>query len=272
MNCVRFGWATDAHYSDKTEEKGRFFRESLAKMAEFVNHMNQEDVDFIITSGDIADHRPDGNEESAMKDLQDIETVLRKFNGPLYHVLGNHDLDGLLKKQYLQVIMNTDIPENRTYYSFDHSGVHFIVLDANYFADGLDHGQGNAHWTDVHLPEIELQWLAKDLNSSPLPVIVFVHQQLDTEGKHSVNNAAEVREILQSHKNLLAVFQGHKHDGDFNEIAGIHYYTLKAMVEGSGGINSSYAIVTIENDYSIQIQGFYNAQSMHLKRSRNPAL
>ena len=40
--------------------------------------------------------------------------------------------------------------------------------------------------------------------------------------------------ILHASGKVLAVFQGHHHSGSYSNIAGIHYYTLKALVEGSG--------------------------------------
>jgi alkaline phosphatase len=71
-------------------------------------------------------------------------------------------------------------------------------------------------------------------------VIVFVHQQLDCEGDLCVNNAGEVRQVLKRSRKKLAVFQGHNHSGHYSRLNGIHYYTLKAMVEGSGSHNNAY--------------------------------
>lgn len=39
----------------------------------------------------------------------------------------------------------------------------------------------------------------------------------------------------------------------------IHYYTLKAMVEGSGEANNSYAIVEVRADNSLTVTGYRNA-------------
>ncbi len=79
-----------------------------------------------------------------------------------------------------------------------------------------------------------------------------------------VNNAADIRQILEQSDKVAAVFQGHHHEGSYSYIEGIHYYTLKAMVEGPGEENNSYAIVEILPDTSITITGYRKAVSKQL--------
>ena len=55
---------------------------------------------------------------------------------------------------------------------------------------------------------------------------------------------------------MLAVFQGHSHKSDYKEIAGIHYCTLVAMVEGSGAENNGYAMMDIRPDGTIRVTGY----------------
>jgi hypothetical protein len=79
-----------------------------------------------------------------------------------------------------------------------------------------------------------------------------------------VKNAAQVRQILKASGKVLAVFQGHHHSGSYNSIEGIHYYTLKATVEGRGSENNSYAIVEVNPDGSITVTGYRKAESKEL--------
>jgi alkaline phosphatase len=79
-----------------------------------------------------------------------------------------------------------------------------------------------------------------------------------------VNNAAEIRQILEQSGKVTAVFQGHHHEGSYSYIEGIHYYTLKAMVEGPGDENNSYAIVEILPDRSITVTGYRKAITKQL--------
>ena len=90
---------------------------------------------------------------------------------------------------------------------------------------------------------------------------------LDGEGPVFVKNAAEVRRILQASNRVLAVFQGHDHDGDYRLLDGIPYYTLKAVVEGHGPDNNSYAIVEVQPDRSLTVTGYRKASSMRLSHA-----
>ena len=179
-------------------------------------------------------------------------------------MLGNHDQDSLSKTQFLTNIENTSINPTLSYYSFDSNGAHFVVLDANYKSDGTDYDHGNFDWTDANIPPAELQWLRRDLAASRGAVIVLVHQLLDGTGSHYVKNAAEVRQILEQSGRVLAVFQGHRHEGYYSLIEGIHYYTLKAVVEGPGPENNSYAVVEVRPDMSITVTVYRKAVGKQL--------
>jgi len=264
---LRFGIVTDPHYADLDHRGNRYYRESAAKMTECVTLMNEKKVDFLIELGDFKDQAQPPTENSTLAYLRTIERVFQKFNGGNYHVLGNHDVDSISKGQFLAIAANTNIPCESHYYSFDLKGVHFVVLDANYRADGLDYDSGNFTWTDANLPKAELAWLQRDLASTSKPVIAFVHQQLDGKGSHYVKNAAAVRLILQKHQRVLAVFQGHNHAGHYSHIEGIHYYTLKAMVEGPGEKNNSYAIVEIHDNHDITVTGYHKAIRKTLEKA-----
>ena len=65
-----------------------------------------------------------------------------------------------------------------------------------------------------------------------------------------------MREILQQSGKVIAVFQGHKHEGDYNKIEDIHYYTLKGMIEGPAPDSSAYAIVEIKPSREIIVTGY----------------
>ena len=71
-----------------------------------------------------------------------------------------------------------------------------------------------------------------------------------------MKNNADVRKVFESSGKVLAVFQGHSHKNDLNEIGGIHYCTLVAMVEGSGAANSGYSMMSLAGDGTIAIEGF----------------
>lgn len=261
QKSLRFGIVTDSHYADTDMRDNRYYRESTDKMSECVDLMNDQRVDFLIELGDFKDQDEPAVEERTISHLQTIEQVFQKFNGPKYHVLGNHDVDSISKEQFLKNITNTKIKTKSTYYSFDCKGIHFIVLDANFLADGTPYEHGNFAWNNTFIPQTELDWLARDLDETKSPSIVFCHQQLGGNSGTCVRNAQEVRNILEKSGKVLASFDGHRHNGGYSYIEGIHYYTLKAVVDGSGKKNNAYAVVEILPDKNITVTGYYKAES-----------
>jgi alkaline phosphatase len=243
---VRFGLVTDSHYADIDTSGSRYYRDSIAKLTEAVNLFNSQGVDFIVETGDFKD-----------------QGIYQQFNGPTYHVLGNHDMDAISKTQFLTNITNTGIASDRSYYSVDIKGVHFVFLDANYNADGSDYDHGNFNWTYAIIPQTELDWLQQNLAEANGPTVVFIHQLLDGVGDVYVKNAETVRSILEASGKVTAVFQGHHHSGSYNLINGIHYYTLKGMIEGPEPESNSYATVEIFSD-KIIVTGYRNAISKEM--------
>ncbi len=258
--AVRFGIVTDSHYADVPPRGNRYYRESLCKMEECVDVMNREEVDFLIELGDLKDQDKSPKEEKTLSYLRTIEGAFQEFDGPTYHVPGNHDFDSLSKEQFLSAVENTGVDEGSTYYSFDAEGLHCIVLDANFRADGTPYDHGNFGWTDANIPPEELEWLESDLGAADSPAVVFIHQQLLGHDAHTVNNADRVRSLLGASGKVRAVFQGHYHPGDYAEKDGIHYYTLRAMVDGSGEEQNAYGVVGAGSD-SIVVTGLRKAAS-----------
>ncbi|UCG57246.1 MAG: metallophosphoesterase [Phycisphaerales bacterium] len=263
-NILRFGMVTDVHYADADTVGSRFYRESLEKLGECVRLMNSQNVDFLVELGDFKDQDNPAVEQRTLSHLEAVERIFQQFRGPTYHVLGNHDEDRISKTQFLARVENTNVDPRCSYYSFDCKGVHFVVLDANYRADGANYDRGNFDWTDANVPPAELAWLEQDLAAVDKPVIIFIHQLLDGTGDVYVNNAGQVRRILEESGKVLAVFQGHHHSGSYSRIRGIHYYTLKALVEGPGRQDNSYAVVAVRPDRSIAVSGYRKAQSKHM--------
>jgi predicted MPP superfamily phosphohydrolase len=264
---LRFGMISDVHYADREPAGDRFYRQSLGKMKEAIDRLNQEKVDFVIELGDFKDQDATPDEAKTLKYLADIETAFQKFNGPTYHVLGNHDMDSLSKQQFLESVENTDISKTASYYSFNKNGLHFVVLDGNFTKDGNSYDHGNFSWDEASIPKDELEWLKNDLKQNQLPAIVFIHQMLDESKnpKQAVQNAPEVRQILEQSGKVICVLQGHVHEERYNLINGIHYYSVNAMIDGDGPENSAYMVVDIYKDGSLKIDGFRRATDREIK-------
>lgn len=263
----RFGLVTDSHYADADPLGTRFYRESLGKMREAVDRLRDAQVAFLGILGDIKDMAPKETEARTLSHLSAIEAEIQRFGGPTYHVLGNHDMDNISKPQMLAGITNTGIGADRSYYAFSRGGIRFVVIDACYVENGADYDHGNFDWKNTWVPRAELDWIGQELAAAREPVIVLAHQRLDAEGDVFVKNSPDVRAAFEHSGKVLAVFMGHDHAGASAVVNGIHYYTQKAVVEGSGPGNNAYTLVDVDADRNITVTGFRRAVSQYLRSS-----
>ncbi len=159
-----------------------------------------------------------------------------------YHTVGNHDVVGLFPasgmnpedKGYGKAYFEEHIGPR--YQSWDHKGVHFIVLDSI----GYTPERGYYGLID---PE-QMTWLKADLakQGAATPIIVSVHIPLITAyaeytkppakpaayNSLSVSNAWEVWPLFVGH-NVLGVLQGHTHVNERVEWRGVPYITSGAV-------------------------------------------
>ena len=251
---LRVGLITDLHYAEKAPAGTRHYRETLGKLREAAKQFEQDRPAFIVELGDLIDAA-----DSVEVEQSYLKTINREFSTickERHYVLGNHCVDTLRKEEFLG-----GVEQEKSYYSFDRDGFHFVVLDSCFRSDGQPYGRKNSEWTDTNIPAAELEWLEGDLKVNDKPVIVCAHQRLDVSNNHGVKNNADVRTIFESSSKVLAVFQGHSHQNDLTEIGGIHYCTLVAMVEGSSAENNGYSLMEIEPNGTIHLTGFGKQKS-----------
>lgn len=188
-----------------------------SRMKAFVQDAAEKELDFIIQLGDFC--RPyDYNLE--------FMSIWNSFPGKKYHVIGNHDMDGGFTREQVVDYWKS---EGR-YYSFDCKGFHLVVLDGNDKDPSPDTPPGYARY----IGREQLDWLAKDLESTELPCIVFSHQGLDND-LGGIDNATSCRLVLERANQQAAkqkvqfVFSGHHHQDYHNTINGIHYLQINSM-------------------------------------------
>ena len=264
---VRFGLVTDPHSSGvmestKPPHEVRAFRESPGKMREFVAVMNARKVDFVVEMGDFAECH--ARAEDTIAALDEIEGVFRGFDGPRYHVIGNHDVQGLSRDEISRHVANTGIEKGRTYYSFERGGVTFAVLDHGFYADGTAMRPGNTDWTKGHLSPGQWKWFDSVLEAAKGPVVTLSHWRLDPKGGGGLAalDAGRMREVFVRSGKVKASFSGHHHYGDYGVWDGIGYYCQRAMVTGSGPENSSYSEVAVYPSGRFSVTGFRKARTV----------
>jgi hypothetical protein len=153
-----FVQVSDSHIGftkDPNPDARATFREAVAKIRAM-----PVKPDFIIHTGDVSQlSRPD--------QFDDADQILSEAGLPAFHVPGEHDmLDEGQGKAFLDRYGKGSKGDG--WYSFDHSGVHFIGL-VN-VKDLKAGGMG-------HLGLEQLAWLRADLagRSASQPIVVFTH-------------------------------------------------------------------------------------------------
>ena len=274
--AVRFGIVTDLHYASIDPDPRpygvvgrRYYRDSRRKLAEAVAVFNEHRLDFAIELGDFKDNT--NGHDDTIRHLEEIESEFAKFNGPRYHVAGNHDFDCLPKDEFFDRIPNDGKVCREGYYSFVKNGVTFIVLNACFDSSLKPYSENNP-WNDANVPPQEMEWFEAQLAAATAPAVVFCHQRLDdaAEPNHIVKNAAAVRALVEKSGKVCAVITGHQHCGGYHLLNGIPYYSLRALVIEEGEGENSFAEVAVYPSGEFAVTGYFNASSV--VRSKSGAL
>ncbi|MDR0869244.1 MAG: metallophosphoesterase [Planctomycetaceae bacterium] len=260
---LRIGLLTDIHYADKEHNGTRYYRESPEKIVAAAAEFGKQRIDFLVELGDLIDavYEPETNK----KHLRTIDAELQKISDKRYYVFGNHDLERLTKDEFLR-----EVGQEKSYFSFDRNGYHFVILDACFRQDGTEYSRDNPYqWTDTKLPDVELDWLEADLAVTKLPSVIFLHQRLDVENREpiAVKNSDIVRQLLEKSGKVRLVLQGHEHWGGYKEIGEIPYCTLSAVIEGSGKQNNSFSFLEITETGNFHLHGFLKQKSREFRNS-----
>lgn len=206
---VSFGIITDVHAD--------VMHDGDYRLRNFLNATKNKELDFIIQLGDFC--QPKEANKSFF-------SLFNNHPGNKYHVIGNHDFDSDNGPATLDVVKNF-YGLNNTYYSFDSSNFHFIILDGN--EKGPDDKQGYPRY----IGEKQRQWLKDDLQKTKLQVVVFVHQPLGDDEAGLINRS-QIREIFEDankqagSKKVVACINGHTHIDQNQEINGIHYIQINS--------------------------------------------
>jgi len=270
---VRFGLFTDLHAHDRDSPlEGKWMTHTAERLGAFCDAMNAQAVDFVIQLGDFVNGwvvlgADPGDPARIPEILAWADGLYAAFRGPRYHVLGNHDVYNL-DKATLRDILGIE----RTYYSFDVRGVHFVVLDAQFTEDGTDLART---YTGVagSVPPVEFAWLRDDLAASDRATIVFVHQMLDTYieewNRALVANQPDVQAVLSADPDVVAVFQGHDHAFRRSEVDGVQYVTFEALVDQD--TPPSWAVVTVDPlARTVTVEGVGEQPSLSFTYEENP--
>lgn len=229
---LRFALCTDLHFGKQALYRGKLRKlsaEAPRLVSDFVERMKREKPDFIVNLGDdIEDESPEA--DGAL--YRCCIDILRTADIDLVHVAGNHDNVHLSSEELLEIWASPYARGPALHYDFVRGGIHFVVLHTEEAKD-----------RSVTIDARQLAWLDETLSKEPGPTIVLMHHSLADqhlvgnrwfEGRANiclVEGRKHVRERLERHGKVLAVFNGHLHWNHLDLIRGIPYVTLQSMIE-----------------------------------------
>lgn len=232
---MKLGLFTDTHYCELEElEQTRHPRRAYDAVKTAYEDFKKNGVDIAVCLGDLI-HFNDGIDES-IEHLKRISSLINSFEIPSYISIGNHDNEVLSAEDFEKISGLKTAP-----CVCDTEDIKLVFLDASYTPEGEPYQREHVDWTRSYVPENQLRWLDSQLSTDE-KCLVFIHQNIDTnvEEHHIVSNADEINNIIQSHSNVIHVFQGHYHYGAENIIGNIPYTTVRAMCIGD---ETNYKIV-----------------------------
>jgi hypothetical protein len=185
---------------------------TLKKAVAAVNGLEQQ-PDFIIFTGDLTHTTDDpGERRKRLGEFRDIVSELKVKN--VRFMPGEHDASLDAGKAYQEFF-------GKTHYTFDHKGVHFIVVD-------------NVSDPAAAIGDEQLQWLAADLKQLPADakIVVFTHRplfDLYPQWDWATRDGAKAVELLLAHKNVT-VFYGHIHQENHHMTGHIAHHSAKSLM------------------------------------------
>ena len=263
-----FGVIADCQYCNAENAGVRNYSISDAKLKKCVHHLNTLDLEFTIHLGDFIDRD--------WESFDIVGPIYDELKMPNYHVLGNHDFSvGDEKKSAVVKKMGL----SSEYYDFSVKGWRFIVLNGNdisfhaYPKDSEEYKMAETYYSENNITspkwngavgKTQMQWLAsvlKTATNNNEKVILYSHFPIFPENVHNLWNANEVLALIEKYSVVKAYINGHNHEGNYGIKDGVHFITMKGMVDTE---ETSYSVINLSKD-QLEIVGFGRENSKILK-------
>lgn len=230
---------------------------------------HEKEAEFALMGGDLAF---DGNytpKAEFIDQVQLYKEISDQLKIPYYNSIGNHDVLGWSSRRKVpandpdlgkKLIMDM-LGMEKSYYSFNHKGWHFVVLDSIYPVM-QDHGPTYK----ARFGEGQLEWLRFDLGKHyGMPTVCMTHiaafchlgqmngdPEYNAIGHMVVEDTVEFRHIIERH-HVKAVLQGHSHVPEDFCYNGVWYITSQSVSAAWWGGNwkgyePGYTVFTAEGE------------------------
>jgi len=188
--------------------------------------------DFVMFGGDLA-------QLGSKPELDHGAEILSAISNDIHYVMGEHDY-------YLDLGAYWEKLFGPQYYSFDHKGVHFIVLNSIRTYDEWTYnrwpsneqrmlemaGLDNPNGSPFMVGNEQRKWLNNDLAkiAKTTPIVVFSHSPLQKiyKGWNFWTEDAEQIQALLKPYNKVSVIYGHVHQIQYNQIGNISFHSVMA--------------------------------------------
>ncbi|XP_021720162.1 manganese-dependent ADP-ribose/CDP-alcohol diphosphatase-like [Chenopodium quinoa] len=267
-----FGVISDVQYADIPDGRSflgvpRYYRHSVLVLERAVQKWNSlQNLSFAVNFGDIVDGFCP--KDQSLNAVKMVASKFEEFNGPVYHMIGNHCLYNLSRETLLPLLK---IPSHdcSAYYDFSPTpGYRLVVLDGydiSVIGWPQDHPKSmeavrflkekNPNLdknSPVGLSDLErrflmfngaigreqLEWLDQVLqNATDLKqkVIICCHLPLDpgaTTPEALLWNYNEVMDVIRKYKCVKVCLGGHEHRGGYSvDSHGVHHRIFEAALE-----------------------------------------
>ena len=227
-----FAYISDAHIQHiRGNQFVRNWDRGLIRAVSETNLL-QPKPDFVIFGGDLA-------QLGTKPELDHGAEIMSGLRYKTYYVMGEHDY-------YLDLGAYWEKLFGPQYYSFDHKGVHFVVLNSILTYDEWTYnrwptaeqrmlemaGLDNPNGSPFMVGEKQRQWLKDDLArvDRKTPVVVVSHSPLQKIFKgwnFWTEDAEEVQSLLKPFDKVTVLY-GHVHQIQYNQIGNISFNAVMA--------------------------------------------
>ena len=211
-NEFYFAQLSDTHWGFTGPEANPDAAGTLPKAVAAVNELKVQ-PDFIVFTGDLTHTTEDAKERRRrLGEFKEIVSQLKAKN--VRFMPGEHD-GSLDRSKAFQEFFGS------THYTFDHKGVHFIVLD-------------NVSDPRGRIGDEQLQWLDADLKKQKAnaKIVVFTHRplfDLYPQWDWATADGSQATNILMQRANVT-VFYGHIHQEHHHMTGHIAHHAAKSLI------------------------------------------
>ena len=203
---------SDTHWGFQVEKVNADWSGTLKKAVASVNGLKTQ-PDFIMFTGDLSQTTDDPKERrKRLSEFRDIIAGLKVRD--IRFMPGEHDAS-LDNGEAFQELFG------KTHYTFDHKGVHFIVLD-------------NVSDPTASVGEAQLKWLSDDLKplDKDAVIAVLTHRplfDLNPQWDWATRDGAKAVDLLMPYKNVT-VFYGHIHQEHHHMTGHIPHHAAQGLM------------------------------------------